>query len=231
VTRSPAEDGLYVVGGGTGALGSAVVSRLLGEGRLVIVPVRPGSDPHLQPQVRGIECDLSDPQAVEQFANTVASEGRWYAVINCSGGYASGLAHELEDEQLLEQLDLNVLGPWRLAKAGARAMIASGDGGRIVNVVSRSGEQPFAGQAGYQLGKAALLRLTEVMALELQAHAITVNAVLPSVIDTPANRRSMPGADHSRWVPPGDIAAAILWLLSTQTASVTGASLRVYGRS
>jgi NAD(P)-dependent dehydrogenase (short-subunit alcohol dehydrogenase family) len=218
-----------VVGGGTGALGRAVVERLLDEGRRVVVPVR-NADAALPAAVTAIKCDISVAVEVEQFEAEVAGLGRWQALVNASGGFAPGAAHTTSDAKMLQQLELNFLGQWRLARAAARVMTAGG-GGRIVNVVGRAGVEPAPGQAAYQVAKTALARLTQVMALELGEKGITVNAVLPSTMDTPKNRTAFASADTSRWVPVADVAAAIAWLLSDEAAIVNGALLPVYGRA
>jgi NAD(P)-dependent dehydrogenase (short-subunit alcohol dehydrogenase family) len=218
-----------VVGGGTGALGRAVVDRLLGEGRRIIVPAR-SVDAELPAAVTLIKCDISVAADVERFETEVAGLGTWNALVNASGGFAAGKAHTTSDAKMLQQLELNFLGQWRLARAAARAMTAGG-GGRIVNVVGRAGVDPAPGQAAYQVAKAALARLTQVMALELVDEGITVNAVLPSTMDTPKNRAAFGSADTSRWVPVADVAAAIAWLLSDEAAIVNGALLPVYGRA
>lgn len=221
---------ITVVGGGTGALGRACVERLVGEGRRVVVPVRHGDRAALPDTVQMIGCDLSVAADVDRFGAEVTALGRWTALVNCSGGYAGGTAHETSDESMLEQLELNLLGPWRLARAAARAMIAAG-GGRIVNIAGRAAVDPSPGQAAYQLAKTAMARLTQVMAMELRDHGITVNAVLPSTMDTPGNRAAMPSADHSQWVPVADVAGTVSWLLSPDAGIVSGALLPAYGRS
>jgi NAD(P)-dependent dehydrogenase (short-subunit alcohol dehydrogenase family) len=219
------------VGGGTGALGRAVVDRLAADGWSVVVPVRRPPDADLPAGVTAVPCDLRNSAEVAALARAVAEIGPWRAVVNASGGYAGGEAHRIDDEEMIEHLELNLLGPWRLARAGARAMIDQGGGGRIVNVGSRAAVDVAPGQAAYQLAKAGLLRLTEVMALELREHGITVNAVLPSIMDTPANRFAMPGADHSRWVPVERVATTIAWLLSPDADIVSGGAIPVYGRA
>lgn len=221
---------LVVVGGGAGALGRAVVTRLLADGWPVVVAARHLPDPVI-PGALFAACDLGDPAAVEALAGRVRAEGEWAGVVNCSGGYAGDLAHRVSEEDRAARLDLNLLGPWRLAAAGAGAMEEQGGGGRIVNVLGRAAVEVAAGQAVYQVAKAALLRLTEVMAAELRESGITVNAVLPSIMDTPANRAAMPDADHSRWVPVERVAATVAWLLSPESDLVSGGSVPVYGRA
>lgn len=222
---------ITVVGGGTGALGRAVVDRLLQDGRHVVVPVRHRDEAVRFPDgVTAIHCDLTRPDDVEALRVQVSASGRWVALVNASGGYAGGAAHETADALMRAQVELNLLGPWRLASAAAQAMIEGG-GGRIVNVLARAAVHPLRGQASYQVTKAAMARLTEVMALELRDHGITVNAVLPSTMDTAANRASMPDADQSKWVPVSEMAATVAWLLSPDAAIVSGALLPAYGRA
>ncbi|HEX3608003.1 MAG TPA: SDR family NAD(P)-dependent oxidoreductase [Candidatus Dormibacteraeota bacterium] len=219
---------LAVVGGAAGALGRAVVTRLVADGWGVIAAAR--HDPQI-PGAAFAACDLSDPASVETLARVVVAEGQWAAAVNASGGFAGDLAHRASEEDRAARLDLNLVGPWRLAAAAARAMEDQGGGGRIVNVLGRAAVEVAAGQAVYQVSKAALLRLTEVMAVELRDAGITANAVLPSVMDTPTNRAAMPDADHSRWVPVERVAAVIAWLLSPDAAEVSGAAVPVYGRA
>jgi NAD(P)-dependent dehydrogenase (short-subunit alcohol dehydrogenase family) len=221
---------IVVVGGGGGALGRAVVTRLLADGWPVVVAARHLPDPEI-PGALFAACDLADPAAVEALAGRIRAEGEWAAVVNCSGAYAGDLGHRVSEEDRAARLDVNLLGPWRLAAAGARAMEEQGGGGRIVNVIGRAAVEVASGQAAYQVAKAALLRLTEVMAAELRETGITVNAVLPSIMDTPLNRRVMPDADHSRWVPVDRVAAAVAWLLSPDSDQVSGAAVPVYGRA
>jgi NAD(P)-dependent dehydrogenase (short-subunit alcohol dehydrogenase family) len=220
---------LVVVGGGAGALGRAVVTRLLADGWPVVVAGRHRPDPEI-PGALSIICDLGDPAAVAALAESVRTEGEWAGVVNCSGGYSGDLGHRVSEDERAARLELNLLGPWRLAAAGARAMEEQGGGGRIVNVIGRAAVDVAAGQAVYQVAKAALLRLTQVMAAELRESAITVNAVLPGIMDTPANRRDMPDADHSRWVPTDRVAATVAWLMSPDADQVSGAPVPVYGR-
>ena len=151
--------------------------------------------------------------------------GPWDAMVSASGGFAAGRAHEVDDEAIGRQLAANLLGPWRLARAAAASMVAAGAGGRIVIVASRAAVDVARGQAAYQVSKAAVLRLTQVMAAELQGHGITVNAVLPGTMDTAANRKSMPSANRATWVSTDSVAAIIEWLLSEAAAPVTAAAL------
>ncbi|MFZ2032190.1 MAG: SDR family oxidoreductase [Candidatus Dormiibacterota bacterium] len=219
------QGGITVVGGGGGALGSAVVSRLTAAGRRVVIPARhPG---RFAPPAGAteIECDLDDLASVTRLRATVEAMGAWEGMVSASGGYAGGRAHEVEDAAIQSQIAANLLGPWRLARAAAASMVAGGTGGRIVIVASRAAVDVARGQAAYQISKAAVLKLAQVMAAELQGHGITVNAVLPGTMDTSANRESMPKANRSSWVSADAVAAVIEWLLSDDAAAVTGAAI------
>ncbi len=217
--------GVTVVGGGGGALGSAVVSRLVAAGRQVVVPARHPDRVASQDGVTVVPCDLDDPVSVAELRPAVEALGPWEALVSASGGYAGGRAHETDDAAIAAMLGANLLGPWRLARAAAASMIAGGGGGRIVLVASRAAIEGARGQAAYQVSKAGVLRLAQVMAAELQGHGITVNTVLPGTMDTASNRASMPKADRSTWVSTDSAAAVIEWLLSESAASVTGAAI------
>ena len=225
------ERGVAVVGGGAGSLGRAVVSHLQGDGWTVVVPVRRPQDADLPGGAVPVRCDLREAAEVEALAGAVAQRGPWRALVNASGGYSGGQAHRIDEAEMIDQVELNLLGPWRLARAAARAMIAGAGGGRIVNVASRAAVDVAAGQAGYQVAKTALVRLTQVMAVELGEHGITVNAVMPSIMDTPANRFAMPEADFSTWVPVEKVASVIGWLAGGDSDVVSGAAVPVYGRA
>jgi NAD(P)-dependent dehydrogenase (short-subunit alcohol dehydrogenase family) len=219
------EQGVTVVGGGGGALGSAVVDRLARAGRRVVIPARHPQAIAEHDGVTVVECDLDDSASVDRLRAAVENIGPWSGLVSASGGYAGGRAHETDDGAIAAQLAANLVGPWRLARAAAASMIAGGAGGRIVVVASRAAVDVARGQAAYQVSKAAVLRLTQVMAVELQGHGITVNAVLPGTMDTAANRASMPKADRSSWVSTDAVAAVIEWLLSEAAAPVTGAAI------
>jgi NAD(P)-dependent dehydrogenase (short-subunit alcohol dehydrogenase family) len=216
-----------VVAGGTGAIGAAVVD-VLARTDDVIVPSRHPESARVPAGVTVLRCDLSSEADVSWLADEVSARGPWRALAVAAGGYAGGAAHETDDRRMLQQLELNLLGPWRIARAAVGAMLAHGQGGRIVMVGSRASVRVEPGAAAYQVSKAALARLVEVMARELRGTGVTVNAVLPSTVDTAANRAAIK-ADASRWVPPAHIANAIAWLLSEDADSVSGALLPVYG--
>ena len=219
------QGGITVVGGGGGALGTAVVSRLTAAGRRVVIPTRHPGRSAPPAGATEIECDLDNLASVTRLQSSVEAMGPWVGLVSASGGYAGGRAHEVEDAAMEGQIAANLLAPWRLARAAAASMVAGGAGGRIVIVASRAAVDVARGQAAYQVSKAAVLRLAQVMAAELQGHGITVNAVLPGTMDTSANRESMPKANRSSWVSTDAVAAVIEWLLSDAAAAVTGAAI------
>jgi NAD(P)-dependent dehydrogenase (short-subunit alcohol dehydrogenase family) len=152
------------------------------------------------------------------------------AVVNLVGGYAAaGRVHETPIDDFESMLRLN-LRPTYLVTAAALPLLTDG-GGSIVCVSSRAAVAPFAGAAGYVTAKAAVLAFASAVAVEYHRHGVRCNTVLPSVIDTPANRAAQPGADHSAWVPPEDIAEVILFLAGDASAPMSGASVPVYGRA
>jgi NAD(P)-dependent dehydrogenase (short-subunit alcohol dehydrogenase family) len=153
------------------------------------------------------------------------------AVVNLVGGFAAGgRVHETPIEAFEAQLTLNLRPTYLVTAAGLPHLLAAG-GGSVVCVSSRAAEQPFSGAAGYITGKAAVSAFVDALNAEYRQDNIRVNAVLPSVIDTPANRAGMPDADWTRWVPPAQIAAVILNLCSEDSHAVTGTKVRVYGRA
>ena len=152
-------------------------------------------------------------------------------VVNLVGGFdAPGRVHEVPFERFEEQFRLNLRPTYLVTQAALRSMIA-GSGGAIVCVGTRAALEPFAGAAGYIASKAAVLAFVRALAVEYRDQGVRANAILPSVIDTPANRRSMPDADHDRWVKPDAIAGVIAHLLSADSAPTSGALVPVYGRA
>ncbi|HEY6931134.1 MAG TPA: SDR family NAD(P)-dependent oxidoreductase [Thermoanaerobaculia bacterium] len=230
-----------IVTGGAGALGSAVVAALLDAGARVSVPVRkPGELDQLRQRLRldsdaalsGAVVDLTDETAVIDYAASVAEErGGLDILVNTAGAFAGGKpVHETPWSLWQGQLDSNLKTTVLASRAAVPHMISRG-GGAIVHVSSRPATQDGKNVAAYAAAKRALLQLTDAMAAELLDQSITVNAVLPSTIDTPANRKAMPKADFSRWVPPEAIARVILFLVGPDVRIVSGAHVPVYGRA
>lgn len=228
------EDLNIVITGGTGALGRAVVAQLLEAGARCHVPVFDEGDLADDPNAghamvrlhAGI--DLTHESAVAEFYDE--SPNLWGS-INLVGGYAGGPLENTSARQFEDLMRLNALTCFSCCKHAVRSMRATERGGRIVNVSARPALVPTAGLVAYAASKAAVAGLTRSLAEELKAENICVNAVAPSIIDTPANRESMPDADFRRWPKPAQIARAIVDLVSPGNAIVSGAIVPVFGRA
>jgi NAD(P)-dependent dehydrogenase (short-subunit alcohol dehydrogenase family) len=224
-----------IVTGGTGGLGAAVTARLLDDGWRVIVPWVVERELERVQERDGLElvqADLFDPSAVAGVVSRAVSEdGSLAGLVNLVGGFGmGGRVHETPIEDFERQFQLNLRPAYLMVQAVVPHML-SGGGGSIVCVGSRAALRPFAGAAGYVASKAAVAAFTEVVAVEYKNDGIRCNAILPSVIDTPANRASMPNADHDKWVQPAEIAGVISFLLSDASAPTSGAVIPVYGRA
>jgi NAD(P)-dependent dehydrogenase (short-subunit alcohol dehydrogenase family) len=215
-----------LVCGAGGALGRAVVAEFARRGdRVVGVDRRHAGD---RPECVGQEvADLTVADEVDALWRRLADRGdlpRW--VVNTAGGYAAGPVAET-DEALYRHLhDLKLATALWSSRAAARAL---DPGGAIVNVGSRSALVGGAGAAAYAVAKAGVVRLTDVLAAELKPRRIRVNAVLPSVLDTPANRASLGRERLGKAVPPSDVATVIAFLCSDGARAITGAAIPVYG--
>jgi NAD(P)-dependent dehydrogenase (short-subunit alcohol dehydrogenase family) len=227
-------DGVLVAGG-TGALGTAVVQDLLANGYDVTATwlVERERD-RVQAalgdgrRVELIRADLTDP---DEAARAVDHVGDLAAIVNLVGGYRGGVKIEDADPDDFERLvRLNLRPGVLLARAGIPRLVARG-GGAFVGVSARAAVRPFAGAAAYASAKAAVLAFVRALDAEYGAAGVRCNAILPSVIDTPANRAGQPEADWSRWVQPAEIAAVIRFLVSNDSAPLSGAAVPVYGRA
>ena len=223
-----------LVSGGSGALGTAVVTGLLAAGWRVVVPWIVESELERLPEKDGLElvrADLFDPDAAAEAVSVAAADpaAPLRAVVNLVGGFAmGGRVHETPVDEFERQVQLNVR-PAYVTTAAALPRLIDAGGGAVVCVSSRAALRPFAGAAGYVTGKAAVLALTDVLAAEYARDRIRVNAVLPNVIDTPANRAAQPGADYSSWVTPDRIATVIRFLCEDGSDTISGAHIPVYG--
>jgi NAD(P)-dependent dehydrogenase (short-subunit alcohol dehydrogenase family) len=220
-----------LVTGGTGGLGAAVLAAFAAQGWRVVAPVRSGTAT-VPDGVRVVEADLLEPAGAQAAVEAAAEEpgAPLRAVVNLVGGYAAGgLVHEtpIDDFEAMVRLNLR---PTYLVTAAALPLLTD-SGGSIVCVSSRAAVAPFPGAAGYVTAKAAVLAFASAVAAEYRQHGVRCNTVLPSVIDTPANRAGQPGADPSRWVTPAEIAEVILFLAGDASAPMSGASVPVYGRA
>jgi len=226
--------GTALITGGVGGLGGAVTAAFIGAGWRVVVPVLPELlEKASAPGAELIAADLTEVASVAEVVALAAGDSArpLSAVVNLVGGFAAGgRVHETPIEAFEAQLTLNLRPTYLVTAAGLPHLLAAG-GGSVVCVSSRAAEQPFSGAAGYITGKAAVSAFVDALNAEYRQDNIRVNAVLPSVIDTPANRAAMPDADWTRWVPPAQIAAVILNLCGDESHAVTGTKVRVYGRA
>jgi NAD(P)-dependent dehydrogenase (short-subunit alcohol dehydrogenase family) len=232
-----------VVTGGTGALGRAVIGALRAAGAVCHVPnlvaaeldgFPYASDPGVR-IVRGV--DLADEAAVRVFYQALPP---LWASIQLAGGFAMAPIAEMSGEDFMAQFRMNALSCFLCSAAAVAAFRARGQpgpggarGGRIVNVAARPALEPRlgAGMVAYTASKSAVAALTQALAQETTDEEIWVNAVAPSVLDTPANRAAMPDADHHRWVAPGDLAEILVFLASPANRVTRGAVIPVYGGS
>jgi NAD(P)-dependent dehydrogenase (short-subunit alcohol dehydrogenase family) len=233
-------DRVVLVAGGTGALGRAVALAFLEAGAGVVVTARRLEEVQVLAAIAGsarsrlssVAADASDAGAAAKLVEEVVeAQGRIDVLVNAVGGYAGGRnVWETEPETWERMMQVNLDASFALARAVLPAMIRQGRGW-IVGVASRAAFQPTAGAAAYAASKAGVLALYAALAEEVKPFRINVNAVVPSIFDTEANRRAMPGADVSRWPKPEEIAKVILFLCSDSARIVHGAAIPVYGRT
>jgi NAD(P)-dependent dehydrogenase (short-subunit alcohol dehydrogenase family) len=225
-----------VVTGGTGPLGVAVVGALLEAGASCHVPCTSDAKsrefPHRShPRLRlATTGSLSDEAAVTGLFDEIPS---LWASIHIAGGFAAGAVTEIDKAALMQQIDTNFTTSFLCCRAAVRSMKRSKDGGRIVNVAARPALEwrHGAGMTAYAASKAAVAALTAALAEEVAKDGILVNAVVPSTMDTPANRESMPKANFDNWPKVQEVAQTILFLASPENKVTRGALVPVYGRS
>ena len=226
-----------VVTGGFGALGSAVAEGAIRRGASVAALDYASAAPAGLAQRLGPKAlivggfDLSLPHAAQRAMSEVSARfGRIDALLNIAGGFVWEKFADAANAGAWDQMfAINLKTALNASRAALPYLLESGEG-RIVNVGAQAAVHAPEGMGAYAASKAAVLRLTESLADELKLRGVTVNAVLPSIIDTPANRADMPGADFSRWVSPADLAAVLLFLVSDEARAVTGALIPVSGQ-
>jgi NAD(P)-dependent dehydrogenase (short-subunit alcohol dehydrogenase family) len=225
-----------VVTGGTGALGTAVVTALIDAGAVCHVPYREEEGARRfahrdHPNVRLLAAgDLSDDEAV---ARVFAPVPRLWASIHIAGGFAFGKLSNADVGTLKQQIETNLVSCLLCCRAAVRTMARGGEGGRIVNVTARPGIEwrQGANMVAYTAAKAGVAALTVALAEEVAREGVLVNAVAPSIMDTPANRQSMPKADYAAWPKVEEVARTILFLASPENTVTRGAIVPVYGRT
>jgi NAD(P)-dependent dehydrogenase (short-subunit alcohol dehydrogenase family) len=234
------KDKVALIAGGTGGLGRAVSQAFLDEGAKVIVTYRKKQEFEDLKKIAGAgasnllgsEVDVTDQAAVQKFISGIASEnGRADFLVNAVGAYAGGLnLWDTGPDVLDQQLRLNLISGYALCRAIVPLMLKQRSGA-IVSVASRAAVDHAAGAAAYAASKAASVAMMDSLAADLKGSGVRVNSVLPSIIDTPANRKAMPGADFKKWPKPEEIAQVILFLCSDDARVIHGAAIPVYGDS
>jgi NAD(P)-dependent dehydrogenase (short-subunit alcohol dehydrogenase family) len=236
---------VVLVAGGTGGLGRAVSLAFVEAGARVIVTFqRPGDLDYLKSgasaklvaaegaSLDGFNVDVTDEAGVAKLIDGIVERhGRLDCLVNAVGGYVGGTKlWELETKVFEQQLALNLRAGFVLARAAARVMVKQGSGA-IVNLASKAAVDHAAGASAYAASKAAAVAMIDCLAADLKGTGVRANSILPSIIDTPANRKAMPKADFAKWPKPEEIARVILFLCSDDAKLIQGASVPVYGDS
>ena len=232
----PFEGRDVVVTGGTGALGAAVVGALVQAGAACTVPWLHENEAERFPyrenkRVKLVgPVDLADEEAVNRLFGGVPA---LWASVHIAGGFAMSPVAKTGKGQLMQQIDINLVSCFLCCAAAVNAIGRTGQGGRIVNVSSRPALEwrIGAGMAAYTATKAAVAALTVALSEEVAKDGILVNAVAPSIMDTPANRAAMPKANYDLWPKVEEVAATILFLASPENKVTRGAVVPVYGKS
>ena len=231
---------VVLVAGGTGGLGRAVSLAFLEEGVRVVVTYRKQEELDTLKKLaaangfhlEGYDVDVTDEADVSKLVEgIVVRHGRLDAMVNTVGGYAGGVKlWELDTKVFDQMLALNLRAGYALSRAAVRVMLKQGSGA-IVNVAAKAAIDHGAGAAAYAASKAAAVAMIDSLGEDLKRTGIRVNSVLPSIIDTEANRKAMPKADFSKWPKPEDIAHVIVFLCGEGAKVIHGAAVPVFGNS
>lgn len=234
------EGRVALVAGGTGGLGRAVSLAFLKENAKVVATYRNQTEwdalksaaGAAASRLEGYAVDVTDEAAVRQLIEKIlAKHGRLDALVNTVGGYAGGLKlWEMETKVFDQMLALNLRSGFALSRAAVRAMLKQGHGA-IVNIAAKAAFDHAAGAAAYAASKAAAVAMLDSLAEDVKGSGVRVNTILPSIIDTEANRKAMPKSDFSKWPKPEDVARVILFLCSDDSRVIHGAAIPVYGDS
>jgi NAD(P)-dependent dehydrogenase (short-subunit alcohol dehydrogenase family) len=233
-------DKVVLVTGGTGGLGRAVSAAFLEEGASVVVTyfyeeemadLKRTSGANAS-SLAGHRVDVTDDEAVSEFVKQLIEEhGRVDTLVNAVGGYAGGTKLWESDPKVFDRMmTLNLRTGYAILHAITPAMVKTGRGA-IVNVASRAAFDHAGGSAGYAASKAAAVAMIDSLAADLKGTGVRANSIVPSIIDTEANRKAMPNADFAQWPKPEDIARVILFLCSDEAHLIHGASVPVYGNT
>ena len=230
--RTDLQGKVALVTGADGGLGTHVTRALLDNGATVI-----GISRNIQqsssdtPSTDAFSADLSSAEAAKSAVERIVTRfGRLDILAHLVGGFAGGkTVAEIDDATFLRMFDLNLNSAFYVLRAVIPHMRRAGSG-RIIAIGSRAAEDPGPGVGAYSASKAALVSLIRTVAVENRDLAITANVVLPGIMDTPANRKAMPGPDTSKWVQPDSVASLITWLAGDAGKDVNGAVIPIYGR-
>src|SRR5271156_6439486 len=240
-TKMTSAGRVVLVAGGTGGLGRAVSLAFLEEGARVVVTYRKKEELDTLKnaaassngsQLEGYEVDVTNEADVSKlFDEIVARQGKLDAMVNTVGGYAGGVKlWELDTKVFDQMLALNLRSGYALSRAAVAPMLKQ-KAGAIVNVAAKAAFDHAAGASAYAASKAAALAMIDSLAADAKGTGVRVNSILPSIIDTAANRKAMPNADFATWPKPEDIARVILFLCSDEAKVIHGAAIPVYGDS
>lgn len=230
---------IAIITGGTGALGKTVVLAFLDEGAKVVctyivdeeLKYYPSLTENQKSNLAFIQADVTKEKSVaETVQKTLERFGRIDILVNIVGGFTYAKAVDTTEKVWDSMMNINLKSTFLCSKAVLPHLISQ-NYGKIINISSRPGLKGSAGVGAYAASKAAVLNLTETIADEVREYEINVNAILPSTIDTPANRKSMPESDFSKWVKPEEIARIIVFLASDDSKPISGAGIPVYGKS
>ncbi len=231
---------VVLVAGGTGGLGRAVSLAFLDHGAQVAVTWRHESEfqalkdaaPHHSSRLSGFNVDVIDTRQAADLVNQIVSRSnRLDVLVNTVGGYAGGTPlWDLEPEVFNRMIDLNLRATYALAKSAVPPMLAR-KSGAIINIAAKAAWDHAAGASAYAATKAAAVALIDSLAADLTGSGVRVNSILPSIIDTEANRQAMPKADFSKWPKPEDIAEVVLFLASDLARVIHGATIPVFGNA
>jgi len=222
---------IVMVTGANGGLGASVTEALLEAGATVV-----GVSRHIQQSAftqdkfTALAAEISTAEGAKNIVETIVKRfGKLDVVVHTVGGFAGGPSIVDTDEATFQRMfDLNLNSAFYLLRAAIPELRKSGSG-RLIAIGSRAALEPGPGVGAYSASKAALVSLIRTAALENKDSGMTANTILPGTIDTPANRKAMPGANVSKWVPPAAIASLIVWLCGDGAKEITGAAIPVYG--
>lgn len=217
-----------LVTGGAGGLGRSVVDALLGDGWRVVVPVRAGADFEERDGLSTVAADLTDPDDVARVVRLGSDDGPpLRALVNLVGGFAADQPVATTSLQDFERLfALNLRPTYLVTQAVLPRLVAAG-GGSIVCTSSSAALSPFPGAAGYAASKAAVIAFARTVALEGRPDGVRCNAIVPTQIDTPANRAAMRESEWGKLVPPERIASVVAFLCGDASAAINGATIPV----